>query len=130
MNKGAIIAVAVVVVAVLSLPLLASLKKGTSSGSPPAEGSAPAAASPAAPAAPPLLNVQNLVGTVWSVKGFQATFGPGGQLSVAGTPLGTVSGTWAVSGATVTVSALGQTYTLQVSGNQLLADGQPIQRIG
>lgn len=126
MNKGLIIGFVIVLAVALSYPFLPKV----SSGGAPGGAAAPAPAAEAAPVVlePPLLNAGNLANTVWQVKGFSVNLLPGGQAS-AQTPIGQVQGTWQVNGANITISAMGQTVTAQISGNQILHEGKPIQRL-
>jgi hypothetical protein len=133
-NKTVLIVIGVVVVLLLALPALSALKSGAGHLPVPSSsnGDAPAAAGEAAQPAvalqPPLLNAGNLVGSAWSVKGFTISLGAGGVAS-AQTPIGQVQGTWVVEGANLTVKAMGRTAVGQISGDQILIDGQPIQRV-
>lgn len=135
MNKGILIGAGILVVLVLSLPLLAALKKQGTTVTTDAQGAPAAAGIPSAPepgssiAEGPTLSAASLPGTSWEFQGYQATFQQGGQVAVSGTPLGTVNGSWTVSGTSVTISAVGQSFALQISGAQLLADGQPLRRL-
>lgn len=126
MNKGLIIGFVIVLAVVLSYPFL---PKGSSGGAP-GGAAAPAPATDAAPVAlePPLLNAGNLANTTWQVKGFSVQLLPGGQAQ-ANTPIGQVSGTWQVNGSDITISAMGRTVTAKISGNQILHEGKPIQRL-
>lgn len=122
MNKGILIGAGVVLAIFLLLPLAAQLKKqGTAAGG--AE-STPAAAGALAP---PAWNADNLPGTAWVVSGVTVQIQSGGTAS-AMTPIGQVSGTWTVNGSNLTVSAMGRTINAQISGDQILVDGEPAQR--
>ena len=131
MNKNLLIAGAVVLGLLLCFPLLASLKGPGPGGAPTApEESAvatPLIAAPASPSQPPLWNADNLVGTAWNMSGYTVSLGAGGVAS-ANTPLGQVQGTWTVSGSAITVSAMGKVATGEISGDQILFNGQPATR--
>lgn len=133
----------VVVVLVVAVPFLSGGGGDTAPAEPtPAQQDAPAldatdtgvappqATPPAAPAAPsgPQLTAESLVNTTWQYQGFQITLLPNG-VAQANTPFGQVQGTWSVSGNTLTASAMGQSVTAQIQGNQLIANGQPLQRL-
>lgn len=126
-NKTVWIVVGVVIALVASVPLLAQLKKGMGGSAAPAASSTEAPAASATAIQPPLLNASNLVGTAWSAKGYTVQLGAGG-VATANTPFGAVSGTWTVDGTKVTISAMGRTIVGQISGDQLLVDGQPVPR--
>lgn len=146
MDKKVIIAVVVIAVAAVAIPLLSKVASNQPAANPAAadkaaDGGAPAAAS--APAAAPALTADALANTRWSLKiqGIPVTvaFLPGGKATatapilkaVAGSE--TVEGTWAINGATLTLTAMAkgesQTGTFQISGDQILVDGQPAQRL-
>jgi len=136
-NKPLLIGAGILVVLVLSVPLLASLKTGAGGGGGAASsaesGSAAgtgAASGSTAPAAlqPPLLTAENLVGSAWTMSGYQVSLGAGG-VATANTPFGQVSGTWSVNGSTLTISAMGRTENAQISGDQILVGGQPATRV-
>lgn len=127
MNKNVLIVAGVVLALFLSLPILAKLKTGAEGGGATVEsGAAPDAA--AAPLLPPALNAGNLAGSAWNVKGITVQLGAGG-VATANTPIGAMSGEWSVDGATLTVKAAGREVKAQISGDQLLVDGQPAQRV-
>lgn len=132
MNKTVLIVIGVVVALLLALPALSALKSGAGTATAPSAsvGEAPAAeaSKPAVAVQPPLLNAGNLVGSAWSVQGITINLGAGGVAS-AQTPIGPVQGTWTVEGANLTVKAMGRTAVGQISGDQILIDGQPIQRV-
>lgn len=136
MNKGLLIGFGIVLAVILSYPFVMQMSANQGGGArPAATGSAPTAGqsapapAPAAAPQPPLLNAQNLVGTAWNVQGFTVELQSGGVAQAAGTPLGTIRGTWSVSGSTFTVQAMGRTVTAQISGDQILHDGKPIARV-
>lgn len=126
MNKGLIIGFVIVLAVVLSYPFVTQIPRSGAPGG----ATAPSPAPEAAPVAlePPLLNAGNLANSVWQVQGFSVNLLPGGQAS-AMTPIGQVKGTWQVNGANITISAMGRTVTAQISGNQILHEGKPIQRL-
>jgi hypothetical protein len=86
---------------------------------------------------PPRLTAQSLENTQWSIsiKGFPVTMTllPGGQLKAEAMGMGQLSGTWSVSGADLTVSAqVGaqmQSQTAKISGDKILVNGKPVQRL-
>lgn len=78
-------------------------------------------------------NAQNLAGTAWAVGtqygNFIVHLQPGGQ-AIASTPMGTVVGNWRATGNSLTVSAMGQSYTCRIQGWQIIAgDGFPITKV-
>jgi len=149
MNKNLLIGAGVVIGLVLALPLLAALKNnvgfqsaperssGGGGGSANALDDAPragSAPSPAPVATGPARDASTLPGTGWKISGFNVELQPGGTAVAKGTPLGDISGTWSVSGSTVTVTAshpvIGtRTTNAQISGNQILVDGKPVERV-
>lgn len=133
MNKNVLIGAAVVIALFLSLPLLANLKKpaggGYAGGGASSEMTTESASVTPASGGAPSWNAGNLPGTVWSIKGYTVTMGAGGQASMAGTPVGTVNGTWAVNGSKLTLSAMGRTIDAQISGDQILVNGEAAQRV-
>lgn len=132
MNKNILIGAAVVLAIFLALPLVAGLKKSADSGGGSAASSempVESTGSTGTSGAAPTWNAGNLPGTVWSIKGYTVTMGAGGQASMAGTPLGTVSGNWVVNGSKLTLSAMGRTIDAQISGDQILVNGEAAQRV-
>jgi len=77
-----------------------------------------------------MLNAKNLVNSVWEIEGAQVTLLSGGKLkgSHPAFPV-SINGTWSVSGATLTVSAMGRTETAQIIGHDIVANGASIRRI-
>lgn len=78
-------------------------------------------------------NAQNLAGTTWAVGtvygNIIVTLNAGGSAS-ASTPMGPVNGTWRATGNSLTVSAMGQSYTCRIQGWQIIAqDGIPITQL-
>lgn len=78
-------------------------------------------------------NAQNLAGTTWAVGtvygNIIVTLNAGGSAS-ASTPMGPVVGTWRATGNSLTVSAMGQSYTCRIQGWQIIAqDGVPITQM-
>ena len=133
MNKNILIGAAVVLAIFLALPLVAGLKKSTNdggaSGAASSEMPVESTGSAGGAGAAPTWNAGNLPGTVWSIKGYTVTMGAGGQASMAGTPLGTVNGNWTVNGSKLTLSAMGRTIDAQISGDQILVNGEAAQRV-
>jgi hypothetical protein len=127
-NKTVLIVAGVVLALFLSVPVLAKLK-ANQGAAPAAETAISGDSAPPAALQPPLLDAASLTGSSWMIKGYTITLGPGGQASVAGTPLGTVTGTWSVSGSTLSAGAMGRNFTAQISGDQIIVDGQPAQRV-
>ena len=149
-NKPLLIGFLVLLLIVVGVPMLAAFKQARvlmqatpPSGSSPT--SAPAASSPSydagaaggststgapSPGGGVPLNAQTLAGTVWEVSGFEIQLNPDGQAVAPRTPLGFgVTGTWTVSGNTLTVSALGRSISCEIQGDQLVYQGKPIRRI-
>lgn len=124
MNKNILIATGVVLVIFLALPLAAKLKTGGGGGAATSSGEAGAAIDTSQP---PYWNAGNLPGTAWNAGGYTINLDAGGVAS-ANTPIGAVSGTWTVSGSTLTVSAMGRTINAQIAGDQILVDGKPAER--
>jgi len=77
-----------------------------------------------------MLNAKTLANTAWEIEGIKVRLLPGGKLkgSHPSVPF-EVSGTWSVSGATLTVSAMGQTETAQIVGQEIVAGGKPARRL-
>ena len=78
-------------------------------------------------------NAQNLAGTTWAVGtpygNIIVSLLPGGQ-ATASTPMGPVTGTWNASNKSLTVSAMGKSYTCRIQGWQIIAqDGIPITQM-
>lgn len=78
-------------------------------------------------------NAQNLTGTTWAVGtaygNLIVTLNAGGTAS-ASTPMGPVSGTWSASGNSLTVAAMGHSYTCRIRGWKIIAqDGIPITQL-
>jgi hypothetical protein len=149
------IAIVVIVVLVLGVPLLgkvmtedqgaqsAPADTGKKAGKGVDKAAGKAAGAPAVNLQPPLLNAGNLANSKWqmTLQGFPVTVSlmPGGVL-IAESPIiqqmtqqPSVQGTWSVSGPTLTVSAsaMGQSIkeSAQISGNTLLVQGKPVQRL-
>lgn len=136
MNKSVIIAIVVIAALVVGVPLIGKVMQ-SSSGSSSSGSEAPV------PTAPPGLDATSLTNTQWSVKmegrAINVTFLPNGVLQaqspllklVAGTD--TVSGTWAVNGADLDITAAVGDKTvsekLTISGDQILVKGSPAQRL-
>jgi hypothetical protein len=143
MDKKVIIAIVVIAVAALAIPLLskvASNQPAAPAGKAATDKAAPTAA---APTAAPALNADTLANTKWSlkIKGIPVTvsFMAGGKATASAPILKalagseTVEGTWTVEGANLTLTAMAkgqaQTGKFQISGDQILVDGQPAQRL-
>lgn len=153
MDSSTKVILVVLAIVVLGIPLLGSLARNdqpvgqtvpvakTSASTSPAAGatSSPQSQVPQQSAPPltgvaPVWNASNLPNTAWSmpvqgVGNVTVEFLPGGQVrgSVPGLPMN-VSGTWQVSGTTITVVAMGKTVSAQIVGDQIMADGQAAQR--
>ena len=152
------IAIVVIVVAAIGLPLAAKvvrdnrgrLSVASSPGAAPRPAaetapfpgqrpgdSAGAPAPPPAvaiPGAPAFLDATNLVNTTWLINvdkigPVTVYLQPGGVATAAAAGLPQIAGTWTVNGTTLSVSAMGKTLSAQIVGDQLLADGKPVQRI-
>jgi hypothetical protein len=99
------------------------------------EGSAPAQAAAGmaapAPASQPAgapLTKETIVGKKFSKNGMEFGFEKDGALKV-GMGGVTVDGTWSIDGNTVTVAAMGKEYKAEISGSQLLVQGEPLQPV-
>jgi hypothetical protein len=90
-------------------------------------------AAPQAPAAPapnvPNLTARDLENTTWQIQGFPVQLMPNGVAQANLPGLGQVQGTWNVSGNQLNVSAMGQSESVEIRGNQLFARGQQVQRV-
>lgn len=134
-------AIVVIVVIIVAVPLVGKLMAAQKGGEAPTkEGDAAAV-----PSEPPLLNSDNLLGSVWEVKvsGFpiQITLNPGGQAvafsdnaivkQMAGTD--TLTGTWSVAGDKLSVSVdlkgKSQKVNLHISGMDVYYENKPVKRI-
>ncbi|MBI4556224.1 MAG: hypothetical protein HY706_01450 [Candidatus Hydrogenedentes bacterium] len=149
MSRGMVVAIAIVLAVFVALPILskvfaphenaAATSTETREIAPVIETPVPASASrPGTRTAFPIpggnqvsaWNAQSLIGTQWQVDKYTFALGPKGQVSVGGVIPGvSLSGTWTVSGNTLTISGMGQSYQAQVRGNQILAGGKPARRI-
>jgi hypothetical protein len=79
--------------------------------------------------APPL-DPRSLVNSVWSIDGATIYLWAGGKLSAQHPQLPMqVEGTWSVQGNKLIVSAMGQTETVEISGNQVMARGKSVKRV-
>ena len=135
--------IAVVVLLLVLVPLISGGNGGgpaqtpqeTESPEPAAEpapapfGEQGAQQAPAAPAGPQNMTAQDLQNTTWQFQQYQITFLPNGVVQANVPGAGQVQGTWSVSGNRVNASAMGQSITAQIQGNQLFVDGQPLQRL-
>ena len=107
---------------------------GNATQAPAGERSAPAAQAPAqsAPAAQPgvpNMTANDLQNTTWQIQGINVSLLPNGVAQATVPGLGQVQGTWNVSGSQLNVSAMGQSITAEIRGQQLIARGQPVQRV-
>lgn len=85
---------------------------------------------PPQPQQPAPLNPQALVNTVWSIDGATIYLWAGGRLSAQHPQLPMqVEGTWSVQGNKLIVSAMGQTETVEVVGNEIRARGKSVKRV-
>jgi hypothetical protein len=132
------------VIFVLGVPLLGRLGEGSK---PAAKTDAKAAAAPATKSAaksaapqalqPPKLNASNLANTTWNItiEGFPVTvtFLPGGAATANSPLVGTLQGSWSVNGSDLNVKAVAfgkeQSATVKISGDQILVEGKPAQRV-
>jgi hypothetical protein len=94
------------------------------------------AAETAAPSAPPLLNAQNLLNTAWAMEasgvGTVTVELQANGVASASTGLLHITGTWSVSGASLTISTsvpVAKTFTCQISGDQVYLQGRPAKRL-
>ena len=133
MNKSVVIAVVVIAALALGLPALSKLSRKPAEVVPaPASADAKPEASVSAAPAPalaPAADAQTFVGSTWSIKGATVALQANGAASVRhpSVPM-PMQGTWSLAANTLTVSVMGQSYTVQVSGDKLMLDGKPVER--
>jgi hypothetical protein len=85
---------------------------------------------PQGPQGPPPLDPRSLEGSVWSAEGATIYLFAGGKATAQHPALPTqIEGTWSVNGNTLTVSAMGQSMSATINGNQIIAQGKQITRI-
>lgn len=85
---------------------------------------------PQQPQQPAPLNPQALVNSVWSIDGATIYLWAGGRLSAQHPQLPMqVEGTWSVQGNKLIVSAMGQTETVEIVGNEARARGKSVKRV-
>ena len=87
-----------------------------------------------APGTPPFLNAVNLTNTTWvlnvdKVGPVTVYLQAGGVATAQPAGLPQITGTWVVNGPTLSVSAMGKTLSAQIVGDQIIADGKPVQRL-
>lgn len=144
MNKSVIIAIVVIVVLAVGTPSAIKLMRKPAPSDPavpaapaaapapdaaPAATPAPAEAAPAAALEPPA-DAKVFVGTTWTIKGASVTFKENNVASVKHPALPMpVDGTWSIAGNVLTIGVMGKSYTAQVSGDKLMLDGKPIERV-
>ena len=69
-------------------------------------------------------------GSSWTVDDISASLEPGGLLKVRTPKLPiTLEGSWTVKGKTMTLSAMGKTFSLQIDGDKLVKDGKTLTRV-
>jgi len=96
----------------------------TKVGGAPAAPAAPAPAAPAAPAGAPL-DAKTLVGTTWEGGGYTTVFNADGKLKVNDN----MDGTWKVEGNKVKIAVSGEDVEVEIQGDKLMYEGQPLKRV-
>jgi hypothetical protein len=151
MRNAIVVGIVIVVVVLVGIPVLSQLSKekqepgaadkpaGPQKSQQPAPKPAvpppPQPAPPQPPPAGPALDAQTIVGSMWLIEGYTLEFQAEGKVLVylpgmtPGPQVQGIPGTWTINGATLTATALGQSITGQISGNQIMGPDGPIRRL-